>query len=227
LRLFIIAKCNERTGGSARGEGGFWPAAMSGGVAARCARQMLNLVPEAFGVRAATRSSALIVSWFPPVHVALARHHNRRECEFWGSTLDAAGPGAAGATLGRRHRTNIALRLPADLVIEHPVTLPSAAERHLHGVLGYEMDRLTLAADKVFWAAATESRDRSAGRLALRLAIRLKAGLRSLLLARWELVPPLMRRIWCRAASHLARPHHAPSGAGTRHSHRPGRPVLD
>jgi Type II secretion system (T2SS), protein M subtype b len=89
LRLLIIAKCNEGTGGSARGVGGFRLAAMSGGVAARCARQMLNLIPEALRVRAATWSSALIVSWLPPGHFALGRRHNRRERELGRFTLNA------------------------------------------------------------------------------------------------------------------------------------------
>jgi general secretion pathway protein L len=53
----------------------------------------------------------------------------------------------------RRRRTDVVLCLPADCVLQCPVSLPSATRENLHEVLGFEMERFTaFKADEVLYA---------------------------------------------------------------------------
>lgn len=80
------------------------------------------------------------------------------------------------AASARFRRAATVLRLPAGTVLERDVTLPLAAERDLHSVLGYEMDRLTpFAAADLHWSAVPLRRDKGAGKLLLRLLLVPKA----------------------------------------------------
>ncbi len=74
--------------------------------------------------------------------------------------------------LGARAPSRLAVQLPAELLLERPVTLPIAAEGDFHQVIGYEVDRYTpFAAGEMFWSAEIERRDRPRGRLHLKLFV--------------------------------------------------------
>jgi general secretion pathway protein L len=64
------------------------------------------------------------------------------------------------------------LVLPSDLLLEKRLTLPSAAQRDLDRVLGFELDRETpFSADEAWWDHAIEERDRQQGTITVRLSL--------------------------------------------------------
>ncbi len=83
------------------------------------------------------------------------------------------GPLEPGGSVLRRLRGRpLVVALPAAALLQQSATLPLAAERDLQAVLGHEMDRLTpFAAADLYWTWRVESRDRTAGRLAVRLLL--------------------------------------------------------
>lgn len=109
-----------------------------------------------------------------------------RETPIQPLALDARPP------TGIDRKLPVGLRMPADSLLHREVVLPLEAERDLHSVIGFEMDRLTpFAASEVLWGISGVTRDRQRDRLTLRLAIVLRAQVQPLLdaLGRLRLAP--------------------------------------
>ena len=94
----------------------------------------------------------------------------------------------------RRPPSRIVLCLPDTLLLGRDLVLPLAAERELHRVVGYEIDRVTpFAAAELFWTYAVRRRDRVHGRLALRLFLVTRASVEPTLNAMRDAgIPPTL-----------------------------------
>lgn len=79
-------------------------------------------------------------------------------------------------------RRTATLRIAPDLFLERETTVPTAAERDLTRVIGYDMDRLTpFQASEVFWTSTVTRRDTERNRLHVRVAIVPKIRLQTIL----------------------------------------------
>ena len=98
----------------------------------------------------------------------------------------------AAAELPRPPGNRVVLRLRQADMLAKTVTLPIAAEHHLHQALAFQMDQETpFAADEIYWSHAVARRDRQSGRLSVRLLLVPRQSLAALLQAldRIGLVP--------------------------------------
>lgn len=130
--------------------------------------QISTLLPRR--LRAERQPDALLIS-VGAGGVSLVERRRGRERRLGDVPAEQAAIRSALTSQPRRPRLTM-LRVAADVLLERPVELPLAAERDLHRVLGYEMDRLTpFAPDDVVWQAVETARDRTARRLRLRLAL--------------------------------------------------------
>jgi general secretion pathway protein L len=137
------------------------------------ARQLLALLPRGWRSDAAQADALLVCVDDDPgaSGLRLVVRRRRQESPLGTFHLDEAGERAARAALRQRPR-RVILRPGPHAVLQRPVVLPLAAEREVTRVLRYEMDRLTpFTADEIFWSAAVQRRDRSAGRLELHLTL--------------------------------------------------------
>jgi general secretion pathway protein L len=144
--------------------------------------QMADLVPHRLrgGGEDADR---LLINWTPgqPLEIGVVARRGGRDAVVGRFPLTPDGLAAATPALTHRGRP-IALRLPAEHLLERDVTLPIAAEREAARVLEYDMDRITpFTAHEVFWAWRRQERDRVRGRVTLRLCLIAKARLAPLL----------------------------------------------
>ena len=74
------------------------------------------------------------------------------------------------------------LRLRQEAVLAKTVTLPLAAENHLHQALGFQMDQETpFTPDEIYWSHVVSRRDRQSGRLSVRLLMVPRQSLAALL----------------------------------------------
>ena len=146
-------------------------------------QQLLELVPEALRRAVGGDNNALVVEASGTGTLSLSRRRRGVEAKLATVRLDDPGlPGLREILVGRPRGEPVVLRLPGNLVLERPVSLPLAAERELERVLGYEMERLTpFTAEEVFWGASVEARDRARGRLTVRLVLVLRARVQALL----------------------------------------------
>lgn len=89
------------------------------------------------------------------------------------AAADGARLGKAVAKLARRAgKGRVALRLPAERVLQKTVGLPLAAEENLRQVLAFEMDRHTpFTASEVYYDYRLRSRDHAAQRLSVDLVV--------------------------------------------------------
>jgi general secretion pathway protein L len=116
------------------------------------------------------RVDALLIT-VAPSRLALAVRRRGRERALGEAPMEHVALAGLLAMLRRRPR-RVVLRLPATALLERPVELPLAAERDLHRVLAYDMDRLTpFPAAEIVWQAAILQRDAARRRLRLNLAL--------------------------------------------------------
>ncbi len=74
--------------------------------------------------------------------------------------------------LPRPPSNRFVLRLRQADVLAKTVTLPSAAENHIHQALSFQMDQETpFALDEIYWSHFISRRDRQSGRLSVRLLL--------------------------------------------------------
>lgn len=136
-------------------------------------RQMRSLLPERL-LPSAWRSDALLVELLGPSEtpvIRLTQRRRQRETVLGELRLDGAEHQAVNSVIPRP-AGRVILRPEPGTVLQRKVTLPLAAEHDLLRVLYYEMDRLTpFTAERVFWSAIPQRRDRDAGRLELSLLL--------------------------------------------------------
>jgi general secretion pathway protein L len=144
--------------------------------------RMTELVPARLMRRDAAWTNAIVIAaGTPPAGTAtIFLRRDRQDVR-----LDEFVPGAARPVLdGPKGHSTVVLRVPRGALLEKQIELPMAAERELHRVVGYEMNRLTpFEPDDVFWTWAVTRHDRARGRLQIRLSLVPKAPLLPLLTA--------------------------------------------
>ena len=136
------------------------------------AEQLQDLLPQRLSMRLSYDNAVIARAGSGILSLAV----RRRGTELALGTVDS------GNETIRRLRARppgpIVLALPADALLEQPVSLPLAAERDLGAILRHEMDRLTpFRADDLFWTWRLDQRDRNNGCLKLRLLLIPKRGL--------------------------------------------------
>jgi general secretion pathway protein L len=138
------------------------------------ARQMRGFVPDRLLPDAGQPDAlvAVIEGDADNSALCLSLRRNRQETVLGRFQFDDDGMQAVAGIIQRHARTarSLALRLGPNAMLERHVVLPLAAERDIHRVLGYEMDRFTpFRADSVVWDCEIEHRDRSRAQLELQL----------------------------------------------------------
>lgn len=132
-------------------------------------RQLGECIPRRLRAATQANDSLLLRPLGGDLDVSLRRRG--KETPLGSFTMDRDGLAAAASSC-RGKKLPAVLVLPRGSLLERPAELPLAAERDLHGVVGYEMDRLTpFARDDVAWSARVEARNRERGRIAVRLTL--------------------------------------------------------
>lgn len=145
--------------------------------------QLSDLLPERWGRLGSTREDALVIE---PVG-SLVREVNRidinlrrqgRETPLGHFTLAAESLAELPPPPGKR----FVLRLRQADVLAKTVTLPIAAEKHVHQALTFQMDQETpFASDELYWNHFIAERDRQGGHLSVRLLMVPRQSLTALL----------------------------------------------
>jgi general secretion pathway protein L len=135
--------------------------------------QLWDLVPERWGRLGSLGADALVIEPAAPlsqqpegIAVDLRRHGRETSLGHFSLAGDAL------AELPRPPGNRVALRLRQRDVLAKTVTLPLAAEHHLHQALAFQMDQETpFSTDEIYWSHAIAARDRQNGRLSVRLLL--------------------------------------------------------
>ncbi|MBW4036977.1 MAG: hypothetical protein HIU90_16045 [Proteobacteria bacterium] len=138
------------------------------------ARQLLEIVPASLTGSEAHQGAAVIAEIGADAGTAHLRiRRNRRESSLGRVRLD----GAAGhlPDVGGRMPNRRVLRIPAAMLLEKEIVLPSEVAHDWRNVLCYELPRLTPFADQVYWRGAITGRDPVRGKITVRLSIVPKA----------------------------------------------------
>jgi general secretion pathway protein L len=146
--------------------------------------QMRDLVPAS--LRPAGRASRGVVVTVcddsDPRVLRLTLHTRRRRTDLGNHELGGPTLRGAVARIPKRLRRSAMLQMSPDLLLERTVVLPLAAERDLHRLVAFEMDRLTpFTAEQVLWTCAIESREPARNRLLVRVTIVLRTQVDSIL----------------------------------------------
>ena len=163
--------------------------------------QLIACVPARWKAAEAGGSDVLVVTWHDgpgDAHIMIGRRRGNGATEQPEIRLPAADtanppdPALLSRIFQARGKRQVALRLPARVLLERDVSLPLAAAGAPERVIGYEMDRLTpFNAEDVYWTCADPRPDRARGQVRLRLSVIAKAPVRPMLdmLARFGLEP--------------------------------------
>lgn len=144
--------------------------------------QLAELLPPRLRRSGLVAEDALVVAPTAPLGgsaeaVTIGLRRGGRETQLGRFAL-----GGSGAELPNPGARPVVLRLGAGDVLAKTVSLPLAAERELHQVLAFEMDRETpFASEEVYWSHRVETVDRRNGRLQVRLLLTPRARLQPLL----------------------------------------------
>jgi general secretion pathway protein L len=142
--------------------------------------QLSDLLPERWRRPGPGREDALIIEPSPEAD-AIAVSLRRRGRE---TTLGRFNLAADAARLPAPNGQRCVLRLPQTGVLAKTVSLPIAAERHVHQALQFQMDQETpFTSGEIYWSHYITGRDRQSGRLAVRLLLVPRANLAALLRA--------------------------------------------
>jgi general secretion pathway protein L len=135
--------------------------------------QLSDLLPARWGRRGSMRDDALVIEPVGPMSGevdSIGINHRRHGREI---PLGHFGLAAGSlAELPRLPGNRIVLRLRQADVLAKTVTLPIAAESHIHQALAFQMDQETpFASDEIYWSHFISGRDRQSGRLSVRLLL--------------------------------------------------------
>jgi general secretion pathway protein L len=135
--------------------------------------QLSDLLPARRGSMGSMRDDALVVEPVGPLSGevdSVGINHRQRGRELpLGHFRLAAG---ALAELPRLPGNRVVLRLRQADVLAKTVTMPIAAESHIHQALAFQMDQETpFAPDEIYWSHFISGRDRQSGRLSVRLLL--------------------------------------------------------
>src|SRR5437879_3350206 len=155
--------------------------------------QLGDLLPARWSRSGSVREDALVIEPAGALSgdgdaIAMILRQRGRETPLGQLSLASA----AANQLPRPPGNRVVLRLRQEDVLAKTVTLPIAAEHHLHQALAFQMDQETpFAADEIYWSHAVARRDRQSGRLSVRLLLVPRQSLAALLQAldRIGLVP--------------------------------------
>src|SRR5437879_814395 len=159
--------------------------------------QLRDLLPARWTRLGSTHEDALVIEPIAAlsrdidrevngIEVNLRRHGRETALGHFSLSTDTV------AELPRPPGNRIVLRLRQEDVLAKTVTLPIAAESHLHQALAFQMDQETpFTSDEIYWSHAVARRDRQSGRLSVRLLLVPRQSLAALLQAldRIGLVP--------------------------------------
>jgi general secretion pathway protein L len=134
--------------------------------------QLRDLLPARWGRFGPAREDALVIEPRAAagevlgVDVSLRRHADETLLGHFSLAAEAI------AELPRPPGNRVVLRLHQDDVLAKTLTLPIAAESHLHQALAFQMDQETpFAPDEIYWSHVVSRRDRQNGRLSVRLLL--------------------------------------------------------
>ncbi len=135
--------------------------------------QLWDLLPARWNRCGSMREDALVVEpvgalsgEVDSIGVNLRRHGKETPLGQFSLAQDTA------AELPRPLGKRVVLRLRQADVLTKTVTLPIAAENHVHQALTFQMDHETpFAPDEVYWSHFISRRDRQSGRLSVRLLL--------------------------------------------------------
>jgi general secretion pathway protein L len=155
--------------------------------------QLAGLLPARLRRAGLVAEDALVVAPGAPLDggadsVNIGLRRGGRETSLGRFALGPAGARELPSPGGRP----VVMRLGASDILAKSLTLPLAAERDLHQVLAFEMDRETpFAVDEVYWSHRVAAVDRRNGKLQVRLLLMPQARLQPLLagLAQLGLTP--------------------------------------
>ena len=144
--------------------------------------QLWDLLPARWRQVASIREDALVVEPVGPLSHEVDRIAvtlRRRGGEMLLGRFSLAEPAAE---LPRQAGRRVVLRLRQTDVLAKTVTLPIAAEAHVHQALSFQMDQETpFPPDEVYWSHFVARRDRQSGRLSVRLLLVPRSRLAALL----------------------------------------------
>src|SRR5205814_1247039 len=143
--------------------------------------QLLDLLPERWRRFESATDDALVIEPSgdgDSIDIRLRR--NSREISLGRFSLAADAAGELPPAQGRRW----VLRLNQAAILAKTLSLPLAAERHVHQALQFQMDQETpFTPDEIYWSHYLVRRDRQSERLLVRLLLLPRASLVALLLA--------------------------------------------
>jgi len=145
--------------------------------------QLWDLLPERLGRFGLMHEDALVIEpvgapsrEVDSIGVNLRRHGRETLIGRFSLAADSV------AELPRPPGKRWVLRLRQEAVLAKTVTLPLAAENHLHQALGFQMDQETpFTPDEIYWSHVVSRRDRQSGRLSVRLLMVPRQSLAALL----------------------------------------------
>jgi general secretion pathway protein L len=147
--------------------------------------QLSDLLPARWGWLGSMREDALVIEPVGPLSreidsIGINLRRLGRETPLGHFRLAADSLAALPQPPGKR----FVLRLRQADVLAKTVTLPIAAENHIHQALAFQMDQETpFTPDEIYWSHFTSRRDRQSGRLSVRLLLVPRQSLAALLRA--------------------------------------------
>ena len=150
-----------------------------------------------FPLQEAVRGKDVEVEWMPfelrpEPHPTLRPEGDYLQRAWQQSVYPLARQMGVPITLPRPAGRRVVLRLRQADVLAKTVTLPIAAENHIHQALSFQMDQETpFTPDEIYWSHFIARRDRQSGRLSVRLLLVPRQSLAALLgaLERVGIVP--------------------------------------
>jgi general secretion pathway protein L len=147
--------------------------------------QLSDLLPERWGWFGSMREDALVIEPVGPlpgevdrIGINLRHHGTETPLGYFSLAADSV------AELPRPPGKRFVLRLKQADVLAKTVTLPIAAENHVHQALAFQMDHETpFTPDELYWSHFIAGRDRQGGRLSVRLLLVPRQSLAALLRA--------------------------------------------
>lgn len=135
--------------------------------------QLSDLLPARWGRLGSMREDGLVIepvgmpsSEVDSIAVNLRRHGRETLLGHFSLAADSV------AELPRPPGNRIVLRLRQAEVLAKTVSLPIAAENHVHQALAFQMDQETpFTPDEIYWSHFIARRDRQSGRLSVRLLL--------------------------------------------------------
>jgi general secretion pathway protein L len=147
--------------------------------------QLADLLPARWGRLGSMREDALVIEPVGPVsrevdRIRLNLRRHGRETLLGRFSLAAVSVAELPRPPGKRW----VLRLRQTDVLAKTVSLPIAAEKHVHQALAFQMDQETpFTPDEIYWSHFIAQRDRQSGRLSVRLLLVPRQSLAALLTA--------------------------------------------